>query len=92
MSKMHTTSMFKHTFVLLISLFLFASAAHADSAKKAEIVKMDRIVAIVDQAVITEKELAFYNEQLEFKAEPGSYNIFIGGDSRAERKASFTLL
>ena len=58
MSKMHTTSMFKHTFVLLISLFLFASAAHADSAKKAEIVKMDRIVAIVDQAVITEKELA----------------------------------
>lgn len=50
--------MFKQTFVLLISLFLLVSAAHADSAKKAEIVKMDRIVAIVDQVVITEKELA----------------------------------
>lgn len=50
--------MFKQTFVLLISLFLLVSAAHADSAKKTEIVKMDRIVAIVDQVVITEKELA----------------------------------
>lgn len=55
---MQITSMFKQTFVLLISLFLLVSAAHADSAKKAEIVKMDRIVAIVDQVVITEKELA----------------------------------
>lgn len=58
MSKMQITSMFKQIFVLLISLFLLVSAAHADSAKKAEIVKMDRIVAIVDQVVITEKELA----------------------------------
>lgn len=41
---------------------------------------------------IGEKELAFYNEQLELKSEPGMFNIYIGGDSRADRKASFTLL
>jgi peptidyl-prolyl cis-trans isomerase SurA len=61
MSKMQSTSMFKSMFkptiVLLISLFLFSSALLADQSKKAEIVKMDRIVAIVDQVVITEKEL-----------------------------------
>ena len=50
--------MFKQSLFLLISLFLFISAADADPVKKAEIVKMDRIVAVVDQAVITEKELA----------------------------------
>jgi peptidyl-prolyl cis-trans isomerase SurA len=62
MSKMQSTSMFKSTFkptiVLLISLFLFSSALLADQSKQGEIVKMDRIVAIVDQVVITEKELA----------------------------------
>jgi peptidyl-prolyl cis-trans isomerase SurA len=62
MSKIQSTSMFKSMFkpiiVLLISLFLFSSALMADQSKKGEIVKMDRIVAIVDQVVITEKELA----------------------------------
>jgi peptidyl-prolyl cis-trans isomerase SurA len=62
MSKMQSTSMFKSMFkptiVLLISLFLFSSALLADQSKQGEIVKMDRIVAIVDQVVITEKELA----------------------------------
>jgi beta-glucosidase len=41
---------------------------------------------------ISQRELAFYNEQLEFKAEPGVFHVYIGGDSRADRKASFTLL
>ena len=50
--------MFKSTIALLIALFLFSSATLADQAKPAEIVKMDRIVAIVDQVVITENELA----------------------------------
>lgn len=51
-------STFKPTIVLLISLFLFSSALLADQSKQGEIDKMDRIVAIVDQVVITEKELA----------------------------------
>lgn len=41
-----------------MGLFLSSSVVFADQAKQAEIVKMDRIVAIVDQVVITEKELA----------------------------------
>ena len=51
-------SIFKPTIALMISLFLLSSFALADQAKQSEIVKMDRIVAIVDQVVITEKELA----------------------------------
>lgn len=42
--------------------------------------------------IIGEKELAYFNEQLEWKSEPGLFNIYIGGDSRADRKAHFTLL
>jgi beta-glucosidase len=41
---------------------------------------------------IGQPELAFYNEELEYKAEPGVFHLYIGGDSRADRKASFTLL
>ena len=43
---------------LLLSAFLF-SVSHAEPAAKenGEIQKVDRIVAVVDQAVITEKEL-----------------------------------
>ena len=58
MSKLKSVPMFKSTIALLIALFLFSSATLADQAKPAEIVKMDRIVAIVDQVVITENELA----------------------------------
>ena len=48
-------STFKLTISLVVSLFMFSSLSQA---QQAEIVKMDRIVAIVDQVVITEKELA----------------------------------
>jgi len=62
MSNMQSTFMFQTIFKpiigLLMGLFLSSSVAFADQAKKPEIVKMDRIVAIVDQVVITEKELA----------------------------------
>jgi len=62
MSNMQNTLMFQSKFkqiiALLIGLLLMSSASFADQAKQAEIVKMDRIVAIVDQVVITENELA----------------------------------
>jgi len=46
-------------FILLAFSFLAISGkAHAEAQPAAEIVKMDRIVAIVDQAVVTENELA----------------------------------
>ena len=49
-------SVIKNTFqwLLLASAFLFATQLNAETA---EIVKLDRIVAVVDQTVITEQEL-----------------------------------
>lgn len=41
---------------------------------------------------ITEKELSFFDEQLNFKAEPGLFHVFVGGDSQTANKASFSLL
>ncbi|MCA6496798.1 MAG: glycoside hydrolase family 3 C-terminal domain-containing protein [Chitinophagaceae bacterium] len=41
--------------------------------------------------VITKKELSFYLEDLRFIAEPGQFNVFIGGSSLAVEKASFYL-
>jgi peptidyl-prolyl cis-trans isomerase SurA len=58
MSKIQKNSMLKKTFLLAISLFSFSLISHAEAAKQTEIIKIDRIVAIVDQVVITENELA----------------------------------
>jgi beta-glucosidase len=41
---------------------------------------------------ITEKELSFFDEQLNFKAEPGLFHVFVGGNSQTTNKSSFTLL
>jgi beta-glucosidase len=41
--------------------------------------------------VITKKELSFYQEDMRFIAEPGLFNVFIGGSSQAKEKASFYL-
>ncbi len=38
---------------------------------------------------IDESMLAFYNNQLEWVAEPGEFEIFIGGDSSAQISAQF---
>ena len=54
-----TLNLFK--LLILIGFFtpFLALAAEADVAKKSnDIVKMDRIIAVVDQSVITEQELA----------------------------------
>jgi peptidyl-prolyl cis-trans isomerase SurA len=58
MSKLQKNSMLKKTFLLAISLFSFSLISHAEATKQTEIIKIDRIVAIVDQVVITENELA----------------------------------
>jgi glycerophosphoryl diester phosphodiesterase len=36
--------------------------------------------------------LSFFNEKLELVAEPGLFHVYIGGNSQATQKASFTLL
>jgi len=38
------------------------------------------------------RDLSFYNDNLELVAEPGTFHLYIGGNSQATQKASFTLL
>ena len=40
---------------------------------------------------ITVEDLKFYNSDLDFVAEPGQFEIFVGGNSNAELKATFEL-
>ncbi|MBK7213074.1 MAG: beta-glucosidase BglX [Bacteroidales bacterium] len=40
---------------------------------------------------ITSKDLAFYNDKLEFKAEAGKFILFVGGDSANNLESSFEL-
>jgi beta-glucosidase len=40
---------------------------------------------------IDEKDLSFYNAQLQYGAEPGVFNVYIGLDSQDVKQASFTL-
>jgi len=40
---------------------------------------------------ISVEDLKFYNSDLKFVAEPGDFNLFIGGNSRDVQQASFTL-
>jgi beta-glucosidase len=41
---------------------------------------------------ISVEELKFYNSDLQFIAEPGAFQVFVGGDSTTDRKVSFELL
>lgn len=38
------------------------------------------------------RDLSFFNDNLELVAEPGTFHLYIGGNSQATQKASFTLL
>lgn len=40
---------------------------------------------------LTANDLAFYNVNLNFEAEPGEFVVFVGGDSNASLSGSFTL-
>jgi beta-glucosidase len=40
---------------------------------------------------ITVEDLKFYNSDLQFVAEPGKFDIFVGGNSNADNKVSFEL-
>lgn len=41
---------------------------------------------------ISAEDLKFYNSDLKFIAEPGLFEVFVGGDSNAEDKVSFNLV
>ncbi|KAF2508732.1 beta-glucosidase BglX [Flavobacterium zhairuonense] len=40
---------------------------------------------------ITVEDLKFYNSDLQFAAEPGQFDVFVGGNSTADKKVSFEL-
>jgi beta-glucosidase len=40
---------------------------------------------------LSPKELSFYNYDLDFVAEPGIFQVFVGGNSNAELSAEFEL-
>ncbi|MWB95032.1 beta-glucosidase BglX [Flavobacterium sp. GA093] len=40
---------------------------------------------------ITVEDLKFYNSDLQFVAEPGLFDVFVGGNSNADKKVSFEL-
>ncbi|MRX70354.1 beta-glucosidase [Flavobacterium resistens] len=40
---------------------------------------------------ITVEDLKFYNSDLQFVAEPGQFDVFVGGNSTADKKVSFEL-
>ncbi|QOI98740.1 MAG: beta-glucosidase BglX [Flammeovirgaceae bacterium] len=42
--------------------------------------------------IITEKELSFYRADLTYGAEPGTFHVFVGGNSRDVLQAEFELL
>ena len=41
---------------------------------------------------ISEEDLKFYNSDLQFVAEPGQFEVFVGGNSNADNKVSFNLV
>lgn len=41
--------------------------------------------------VLSAKDLKFYNANLEYVAEPGDFKVFVGGNSRDVKEATFTL-
>jgi beta-glucosidase len=41
---------------------------------------------------ITIEDLKFYNSDLQFVAEPGQFDVFVGGNSAADKKVSFELI
>jgi beta-glucosidase len=40
---------------------------------------------------LTAKDLSFYNSELKFVAEPGAFQVFVGGNSRDVKESQFTL-
>ena len=40
---------------------------------------------------LTEADLKFYNSKQQWDAEPGTFHVYIGGDSSAKEKRSFEL-
>jgi len=41
---------------------------------------------------LTEKDLSYWNHELKFKADPGKFKVFVGGNSREVKEAEFEVV
>lgn len=57
-----------------------------------EKIKLDLYGNKVVTFKLTEKDLSYWNNELKFKADPGRFKVFVGGNSRDVKEAEFELL
>jgi beta-glucosidase len=56
-----------------------------------EKIKLDTYGSKVMTFKLTEKDLSYWNNELKFKADPGRFKVFVGGNSRDVKEAEFEL-
>lgn len=57
-----------------------------------EKIKLDTYGNQVVTFKLTEKDLSYWNNDLKFKADPGKFKVFVGGNSRDVKEAEFELV
>lgn len=57
-----------------------------------EKIKLDTYGNQVVTFRLTEKDLSYWNNNLKFKADPGKFKVFVGGNSRDVKEAEFELV
>ena len=87
-------SQYSYFFSYASRLFLAASMCHSyittNELNVENLNKFDAIILGI-RAFNTVEDLKFYNSDLQFVAEPGQFDIFVGGNSAADKKVSFEL-
>jgi beta-glucosidase len=57
-----------------------------------EKIKLDTYASQTVTFKLTEKDLSYWNNELKFKADPGKFKVFVGGNSRDVKEAEFELV
>lgn len=57
-----------------------------------EKIKLDTYASQTVTFQLTEKDLSYWNNELKFKADPGKFKVFVGGNSRDVKEAEFELV
>ena len=57
-----------------------------------EKIKLDTYASKTVTFKLTEKDLSYWNNELKFKADPGKFKVFVGGNSRDVKEAEFELV
>ncbi len=57
-----------------------------------EKIKLDTYASQTVTFKLTEKDISYWNYELKFKADPGKFKVFVGGNSRDVKEAEFELV